>query len=75
VSEALFNFVLAWALLFLPVIATDGPSQKIQNKVKLEHLGADLHCGLAWQQGHSGGSNASLPVRMSVATGSGAHMG
>eukprot|EP00775_Hariotina_reticulata_P009058 gene9058-9229_t len=32
VSEALFNFVLAWALLFLPVIITDGPSQKVQNK-------------------------------------------
>jgi hypothetical protein len=34
VSEATFNFVLAWAALFLPVLLTDGPSQKVQNKVR-----------------------------------------
>lgn len=33
VSEAVFNFVLAWAGLFLPVILTDGPSQKVEKKV------------------------------------------
>lgn len=33
VSEGLFNFVLLWALMFAPVIFTDGPSQKVKNKV------------------------------------------
>ena len=33
VSEAVFNFVLAWAGMFLPVILTDGPSQKVEKKV------------------------------------------
>jgi hypothetical protein len=35
VSEALFNFVLAWAFMFMPAIFTDGPSQKIKNKVRV----------------------------------------
>lgn len=33
VSEAVFNFVLAWAALFLPVLLTDGQAQKVNNKV------------------------------------------
>lgn len=36
VSEAVFNFVLAWAGMFLPVILTDGPSQKVEKKVGVQ---------------------------------------
>ncbi|WIA22631.1 hypothetical protein OEZ86_009610 [Tetradesmus obliquus] len=32
VSEAVFNFVLGWCLMFLPVMLTDGPSQKVEKK-------------------------------------------
>ncbi len=38
VSEAVFNFVLAWALMFLPVILTDGPSNKVEKKVRIVKL-------------------------------------
>lgn len=34
ISEAVFNFVIAWAALFLPAILTDGPSQKVERKVR-----------------------------------------
>jgi hypothetical protein len=34
VSEAVFNFVLAWAGMFLPVLLTDGASQKVEKKVR-----------------------------------------
>jgi hypothetical protein len=34
VSEAVFNFVLGWCLMFLPVMLTDGPSQKVEKKVR-----------------------------------------
>jgi hypothetical protein len=29
-----FNFVLGWCLMFLPVMLTDGPSEKIDKKVR-----------------------------------------
>uniref|UniRef100_A0A7S3VQV0 SnoaL-like domain-containing protein n=1 Tax=Dunaliella tertiolecta TaxID=3047 RepID=A0A7S3VQV0_DUNTE len=32
VSEALFNFIAAWGVLFLPVILTEKKSAKVQNK-------------------------------------------
>jgi hypothetical protein len=34
VSEAVFNFVLGWCLMFLPVMLTDGPSEKVDKKVR-----------------------------------------
>ncbi len=34
VSEALFNFVVAWAMLLVPVMLTDGAAQKVKNKVR-----------------------------------------
>ncbi|KAI8473351.1 MAG: hypothetical protein J3K34DRAFT_519018 [Monoraphidium minutum] len=32
VSEAVFNFVIAWAVMFIPVILSDAASKKVSNK-------------------------------------------
>lgn len=45
VSEGVFNFVLAWAAMFLPAMLTDAPSQKVKRKVG--YLQVIICCRLA----------------------------